>query len=217
MEPEARSVDKNLYLSLEAELTQLCTRWRIFDDLFCKGSDRKALLEHTAAWLFGSLGRILLDDLILGISRLLDPPQTGRFGNRSLERLILEVDGENECQLREALLHRLADLRDKARHITEHRRKRLAHSDLEWTSGQIRLPDIPFDDFEVVLSGAGEFLNELADRYVEAHTLYTGVILPHGQDVKGLVWALQKGAAMDEFIDTKHHGTLVQQTPFKNA
>ena len=76
----------NLFYELDNEFCRACLKWQEQEELFST-PENVALLNRTAPAFFGSLQRILFEDVLLQICRLTDPVKTGEQENLSLERL----------------------------------------------------------------------------------------------------------------------------------
>jgi hypothetical protein len=87
-------------------------------------------MSEIAATFFSRLYYILLDDVLLGIGRMTDPPKTGRNKNLSIYYLneVLIQDGFNE--LSKGLEEKIARLNTKIKPFRNYRDKKLAHADL---------------------------------------------------------------------------------------
>ena len=114
---------------LHGEVAWLHGRWSIYRQLYGTSGYRIDALNEVAPTFFGSLQKILVDDVQLTLSRLADPAQRGRFQNLTLETLAQEILGAGHGALAAELLKKLDNYRVKCRAILERRNKRLAHND----------------------------------------------------------------------------------------
>lgn len=114
---------------LNQRVLELHLVWEQYTQLFGESEETVHLLNKTAGLFFMIVQDGLWDSVLLGVSKLTDPAQTGKNKNlsiRSLPNLI--ADG--------ALLGRVLDLCEealiKAEHARDHRNKRIAHQDQQY-------------------------------------------------------------------------------------
>src|SRR5437773_3020547 len=77
-----------LACELSWSITHLHLKWKNYRALFGTSPERIDLLNHAAPGFFGQLDPIMRHDVVLAITRLMDPPRTGRHKNASLGGLI---------------------------------------------------------------------------------------------------------------------------------
>ncbi|MCH8152231.1 MAG: hypothetical protein IH830_07650 [Planctomycetes bacterium] len=94
-----------------------------------KRHDQERLLRHASGFI-SILGQVIPDYLILGVSRLVDPPRTGKHENLSLHRLADALNAEGHSGLAKPIREAIASRRKEIEVIRLHRMKRLAHLDL---------------------------------------------------------------------------------------
>src|SRR6266566_7380600 len=70
------------------ELVILHDAWAQYSFLFNESQERIELLNACARWYFGTTQRLLMREVILGVSRLTDPPKTGKHANLVLASLL---------------------------------------------------------------------------------------------------------------------------------
>lgn len=117
---------------LHREVTWLQGRWRMYRQLYGTSEARIDALNRVAPTLFSILQNVLLDEVQLTLSRLADPPTTGRQRrpNATLETLLNRIEGLDVPSLTAELRTQLASYRLACKAILERRNKRLAHYDL---------------------------------------------------------------------------------------
>src|SRR5512144_2855527 len=76
-----------LHYELWNELAWIHAKWKQYHRLYGTSDDTVALLNKTAPSFFYLLGSILLDDVLLHIARLTDPPDLGGHTNLTLQCL----------------------------------------------------------------------------------------------------------------------------------
>lgn len=223
-QPEDRPLPSNvreLYTRLANEVAEMNRRWNMYRDLFLGSEARIALLQSSAGVFFGTLQRMLLDDVVLGITRLSDPARTGRFTNQSLLALAEEFADQSYPELAQELRSKLARVESACAPFRNHRDKRIAHRDLTWslTPHIITLPDLAPADFDRALKGLNAILNTVEDFFTDlTFTGYSYVIEPLLSSTDGLLWALKKAAALDVAEPNQmKHGQLMSKTKYGDA
>lgn len=114
---------------LNQQVLELHLVWDQYTQLFGEGEETVHLLNKTAGLFFMVVQDGLWDNVLLGVSKLTDPAQTGKNKNLSIRSLPdLIADG--------TLRGRVLDLCDealiKAEHARDHRNKRIAHQDQKY-------------------------------------------------------------------------------------
>src|SRR5262245_11939794 len=117
------------YETLSTDLTWLHVRWQLYQQLFCKGERRVALLNETAGVFFYVLQQILLSDVILGVCRLRDPLSMAKRQNLVLESLIELVESASYPELVIELRGILQEFKEAVQPLKTHRNRRIAHRD----------------------------------------------------------------------------------------
>lgn len=85
----------------------------------------------------------------MAIARLMDPPQTGKFSNLSLERFVgLQLFAADH----EILTEQLSEIKKLWTNIDVWRNKHLAHHDLTTKFNPSLLPPVRLDEIEVIVS-----------------------------------------------------------------
>ena len=210
----------DLYKLIAIDVVDINERWKSYEYLYQNSRLRVELLNKSASYFFGRLQRILLDDLILGITRLSDPAQQGKSENQSLPRLKNEVFALGHFALAESLDLRLTDIKSQCCPFKTHRNKRVAHTDLRLKANphEVVLPNIPPKDFVAAIKSMNEFLNDFENHF-EGLTItgYDHVIQPYLDSADGLIWTLQKAAALDVLLDPMDHWDAIAKTEFRGA
>lgn len=107
------------------------------------------------------------DDILLGLSRLLDPSSQGSYKKISLERLRDCVAAIGNTTLVADFDKAFASFEQHKNAIAEsHRNKRLAHNDLQTILGENILPPIVVKQIEETLSALREAMN-IVQLYLE--------------------------------------------------
>lgn len=182
------------FLDIHNEVIWLHTKWKLFCDLYYKSKKRIKLLNHSAEFFFGTLQGVLIDDVILGLARLVDRTRN----TLTLEVLIKSIElGKHpklEAKLREALI----SIQSEMANFLEIRDNRIAHLNREVATRGANsgvLPGISYDDIERVLLEIRNFLNAISLYFSEEETLYEHVLSTSDADT--LLYTLRKAAGYD--------------------
>jgi hypothetical protein len=186
---------------LQNELAWLRKKWDEFGALYKEDVRQVELLNEVASNFFYFLQKLLYEDAMLHISRLTDPPNTGRRNgpsNLTLRRLPLSVIDPDlksrvEASVREAC--------SRAEFARQWRDKRLAHTDLDIHRKGVAaaLPEVKRDDIQRSLDAMCEPVRQVNDHFGQQSELYT---LPDPWGAKALLYHLQiavdRGRAQDD-------------------
>jgi hypothetical protein len=97
--------------------------------LFGHSSDRVEMLNTCAGWFFGLLQKVLLREIILGISRLTDPESVAGRTNLVLASLLSDPALVPRPDVATELASAISDAKSAAEPIRLHRHKYIAHLD----------------------------------------------------------------------------------------
>ena len=111
---------------------------------------------------------MLLRDILLAVSRITDPAQTGRKHNLILERLAIHIDQSTHPSLKAEIEHDLAEAKNRCSFARDSRNRLIAHNDLSTIlQGQANsLPAIKKKEIEGSLQIICEIMNKV-ERYFE--------------------------------------------------
>lgn len=119
-----------IYKPLFNQVSHLHAKWGIFCQLYASSSEIIDLLNSSSAGFFRVCQDVLAYDILLTISRLTDPKQTGKRDNLSLERLVSSIDGVKFPNLKDEIEQFLAASKAKCSFARDLRNKLIAHNDL---------------------------------------------------------------------------------------
>jgi len=157
------------------KLVELHVLWQQYRQLFGGDPDTVHLLNRTSGLFFKIIQDELWDSVLLGVSRMTDPPSTGKRKNltiQSLPPLISDTKLQGEVQ----------DLCDKALAAAdfarEHRNKRIAHQDHDYLSNRNSDPlsGISRILVEEMLSALRAVLNLLDLHFRDSTVMYEGFL-----------------------------------------
>ena len=159
------------FYELYRKLVELHILWQQYRQLFGDSTETVHLLNRTAGLFFKIVQDELWDSVLLGVSRMTDPPATGKNKNltvQSLPPLITDHRLQAEVQ---ALCDKALDSAEFAR---EHRNKRIAHQDHSYLSnrGSDPLSGISRTLVEQMLAALRAVLNRLELHYRDNTVMY---------------------------------------------
>jgi len=153
-----------LYFALYNDVVWLHAKWNQYRILFAESPERIELLNGVAGFFFRVIHEVLLENVVLHIARLIDPPQSGKKkkkDNLTLLRLKAAVE-EKSPELSAEIAKLVGRARTEASFIKEWRDRRIAHRDLKLAMNDpiVRLPEISCARMERVLLAVRAILNE---------------------------------------------------------
>lgn len=102
----------------------------MYCQLYASGESVVDLLGNSAPGFFRICHDLLVDDVLLSISRLTDQEKTLGKSNLTLDRLVHSVNTTKHRQLRKDVERLFSDAKVKSAFAKDQRNKRIAHSDL---------------------------------------------------------------------------------------
>jgi hypothetical protein len=156
-------VVRETYSLIETDVWNLHIKWGMFRQLYGTSEERIHLLNDSAPLFFSRLDWILLDHIILELSKLTDQPGSGDRESLVLGRLRgASKSEEDEQQFREALIALESSLAD----LRRHRNKRIAHKDLRTAQKVLELPGISRQKIEASLSALRLCINAFRSQFM---------------------------------------------------
>jgi hypothetical protein len=144
--------------ALNQLVLELNVRWQMFDELYSEAENYE-VLNRTGANFWGTLHNTLVDDIMMAISRYLDPAKMGKNDNFSLAAIIALPE---VAAFRDDLQKRLDAINlIWSRGVKDWRHKRLSHSDMATTLGNNTLPTVPFTEIKELVDGITSFAREI--------------------------------------------------------
>jgi hypothetical protein len=170
------------FWQLHKKLIELHIVWQQYRQLYGTDSETIELLNRTAGLLFKLMQDQLWDSVLLAISRMTDPPATGKKKNLTIQSLpaliqdiILKAELEGLCAAAVA----------QAEFAREHRNKRIAHQDHDYAHDPVANPlnGISRERVETMLKTLRAVLNRLNNHYKDSTTMYEDFIDESGARV----------------------------------
>jgi len=189
---------EEVFEKLKKEITWLHGKWIIYRQLFTESDKRIDLLNECATAFFYIIHKVLLDDVLISLSKLTDKAGSGDYENLSLEQLQKRMKEHGDQKLAAELTVLRNDLQTKCEPFRTWRNKRLAHLDLNTaiTTGSTNLPEIERNRIEQALAIVREYMNKIEGHYRDSETAYDHFVIPSGG--KALVSWLISGLRYEE-------------------
>lgn len=178
-----------VFFVLHRKLIELHILWQQYRQMFGSGHETVQLLNRTSGLFFKIVQDELWDSVLLGISRMTDPPKT--FGKKNLTlRSLLELIEHPGLRVELESLCDYATM--EARFARDHRNKRIAHQDHDYLSDRVAssLGGISREQVERMLAALRAVLNLLNLHFCDSTTLYEMFVDESG--ARHLVHQLQK-------------------------
>ena len=175
--------------ALLSELLGIRERLTIYRELYTGSPEQKAALRRTAHTFFTIIHDVLLDDIFLAISRLIDPQHTQGKDNLSLEQLQWQISQGGESTLAATIDGDIINIKQECKPFQQWRHKYLAHRDLATATSAIRgilpLPSIEINQIETALRQIHSVLNRVETHFGKLPTDYE--IIPFNIDSDALI------------------------------
>jgi hypothetical protein len=190
-----------IYGYLAGEILRTRAKWIYFRQLFMDDAGRTAKLNKAGGDFFGELMNILVDDLVLSLSRLTDPARNAHQENLTLSLFIEKIQEAGCLELAATLRKKNDTCKEVVSSLRTRRAKRIAHYD----SGTIISPDesplppLTLKDIRVTIETIESFLGE-ANTYFTKGTFMWDELRTYN-DVETLMVCLCKAEVYDELVD----------------
>lgn len=165
---------------LSAQLVELHVIWDQFFALYADAST-VAVLNRNSGLFFKIVQDVLWDRVLLGICRLLDPDVKGRDKNltlRSLPPLITDVEFKAKVQ------QACDDASLTAKFALDHRNKRIAHQDHQYTTNPelFEMKPVSRQSIDQMLESLRAVMRLIDNHYSDKDVLYDKTVLISGAD-----------------------------------
>jgi hypothetical protein len=159
-----------LFHALWQEVVALHFKWAEYVELFGTNSSRIELLNKAAPQFFRIVQDSLLEDVILHIARLTDPPESVHKANLTILRLPSLVDDANTAKSISCLIDAAVQASEFCR---DWRNRRIAHRDLKLAiKADIPLKPASRKKVREALSSIAEVLNVVTQHYTRSTTAF---------------------------------------------
>ena len=171
--------------------------------MFGKNAHRIDVINQTSSNLLMEFQWLVIDNMVLSLSKFTDPAQMRGNNNLSFPYLINEIEKTDKKEITPELKEILNNLNASVAHFREIRNKRIAHNDLAVAldSNESPLPGVSRANVNDALKLAGDFLNKIEVTFFNSATGYELTTLPLNNDGRSLLIRLQKSLAYDQLED----------------
>jgi len=156
---DSEAIIATLYNPLKTEAILAHAEFQMWDELYAVHPDRVDIMNATAGGFFSMLSPMLTDNVMMRLSRLTDPPGSGKHRNLTL-RLLIPLLGNNSVAVG-AFRDELGTLDAACEAMRMQRNKRMAHLDLGTATldKSDPLPGVRVADLRICLHHLKEAMN----------------------------------------------------------
>lgn len=173
-------------------IVQMSYRWQIFCQLYDSGQDNIDTLNRRGSNVFQLLQKLIIDDVILSLSRLTDPSASAGNKNASIRNLLQLSRQFLESIVYDELDDILSRVSQEVRILRVHRNKALVHADIQYVLGKKRLPPLTYDELEKVMESTRDMMSQLTSKLFNRTEEYD-VLIAYGCDGLALLDVLKRG------------------------
>jgi hypothetical protein len=159
------------FFQLYRKLIELHIVWQQYRQLFGSDPETVHLINRTAGLFFKIVQDELWDSVLLGVSRMTDPPKTGAKKNLTIQSLPALIA---DSSLREDIATLCRTALEDAAFAREHRNKRIAHQDRDYLIDRASNPlsGVSRERVETMLNSLRAVLNRLDAHYRDTTVMY---------------------------------------------
>jgi hypothetical protein len=167
---------------LHDDVVMLCVRWQMYRQLYATSRQRVDLLNAVAGNFFTVIQIAMLDNLIIGISRITEKTATTRKENLVIGLLLKRLDEADNNALIARLREKLETVETTSTPIRTVRHKRIAHRDLQTAlfHHSNPLPIISQKEIEDALAAIFDFMNTFQYHFTHTEISYKSTIPAQG-------------------------------------
>lgn len=184
-----------LYDILYEEVLWLHVKWKILTQLHPYDNEQAELLNQTAFMFFFVTRKVLLNDILVSIGRLLDPAKDRNFENASFDQLVTWLEVNNYPELSTCLGKKLFDIKCKAEHLKAFRNKKIAHLDLylaiEDEAKTVIMPRVQKEEIDIIIKSVQDFMNTFVQHFDNYEVRFQDTTIDG--DGKALIAAIERG------------------------
>lgn len=179
MEEITNSIEKQtdlkiIYSKLRRKVSHLNVVWKDYLLLFYSDETNIDILKRSGQTFFGNLQKVMFEDLILQISKLMDKKEFTKKKeknyNLSFDYLIHLLNGNHYNT--DTIYFIFQELETKYVDFNLWRDKRISHTDLEHEQGIQQLPSLPYEKVKNMIESINNFMNVCDNLLGEIYTSY---------------------------------------------
>ncbi|MNF67170.1 hypothetical protein D3C85_801810 [compost metagenome] len=188
---------------MKQELNHIHYRWTLYRQVFGTNPIRIKLINKTSSSIFVEFQWLIIDYMVISLSKLTDRARMQGNNNLSFHYLIEKVRGNGNVELTDELNAELEVLTIACEKFREIRNKRVAHNDLVVALDEYYspLPGVSRADVEKALFHARNLMNKVELHFNDSQTLYEEIIIPLKNDGRSVLIWLQKGLMYEQLED----------------
>lgn len=157
-----------LFNSIQNEFILLGEKFKHFKELFMTDESRIQVMNKTAPFFFFSLQRILLDDLVMNISRLTESEMNRKFRNATLKGFIRSFDKE---RLSPEIFQYFNLCLKSVQCLNDWRDKRVAHRDFDIHVNN-KVINLKYVEIENCMGGLTSLMKALYSHFFNSDFMY---------------------------------------------
>lgn len=187
----------SLFHELSNEVAWLYIKWAEYVELFGKAPSRIDLLNQSAPLFFRIVQDSLWENVLLHITRLTDPPISGKKSsgrkNLSIQCLSVLVDQE----IKETITKQINTAIEKSSFCRDWRNRHIAHRDLKLAMGEQAEPlkQASRAKVKIALESIANVLNTISEHYMKSTVGFDLTVEPGGAG--DLLYVLDDGIKAD--------------------
>jgi hypothetical protein len=189
------------------ELVNLHDTWDEYRLLFADSADRLEMLNACAPWFFGRTQRLLMREVILGLSRLTDNAKTSGRKNLIIDFLLEDPELDRASAAFMELKTAVSDAREAAKPFRTHRHKYIAHLDHEVAvASEELLPGLSRVAITAAITALEAAYNVHNGRMKDAHAIFELRPLGGAQALVRILENSDRWARMRQIRDDRQGG-----------
>lgn len=181
--------------SLDNEITGLTFRWIEFVELYGTKETRIELLNKSAPFLFFTIQKVLWESLLLGISRITDPPKS--MGKRNLTLTAIQKI-LNDDDFKKEIERDLAELMTESKFCRDWRNRWIAHLDYELAIDRDNakpLENVTKNKLKLIIEKIHSIYNKVEHKYLGTMTGFK--YLQSNRGAISLLYTIENGLRFD--------------------
>ena len=187
----------SLFYSLYNEITWLTFKWIEFRELYGTKESRFELMNKVAPFFFFTIQKVLWENLLLGVARITDPPETMGKKNTTLKALgqYLQDDFKTEIE------GDLNDILTESKFCRDWRNRWIAHMDYELSVDRQNarpLEPATRQKLRVTIEKIHSLYNKISFKYLGSTTAWQ--MLDSDRGAISLLYRIEDGLRFDEEV-----------------
>ena len=195
----------SLFYHLYNETVWLTIKWLEYNELYGTKPSRIDLMNQVAPQIFFIIEKTLWNDILLGISRITDPPETYKKRNITFQAITKHIE---DAELKNSIEIDIKGIIEKTQFCRDWRNRSIAHFDYDLNINEQKAEPLAPANRNLI-SEVMKMLQDVINR-LNFHYLRKTVVFDHISGYKGAVSLLvnvEKGLRFKQLMfDKKHKG-----------